>query len=138
MSGCCSPTSSGQAKSSQSCAPRDLTNHRWSQFLWAVSLLTFMAGWLLPSLRAVLWPIGLTLAGILCVANAARCGRLHCHITGPLLLAGGIVSGLRGFGLLSWSWNSIGAFMVVGLAVAYLPECLFGKYLRQNQAERAN
>lgn len=136
MSGCCSPTSNGEAKSSQSCEPRDFTVQRWSQVLWAVSPLAFIAGWLLPSLRAVLWSSGLILAGGLCVANAARCGRLHCYITGPLFLIGALLSGLRGFGLLNWSWNSIGTFMLVGLAVAYLPECLAGKYVRQNERAR--
>ena len=130
MSNCCSPASSDKTESSQSCEPRDLTRQRWSQFLWAVSLLAFVAGWLFPGFRAVLWPVGLMLAGLLCVANAARCGRLHCYITGPLFLLGGIVSALRGCGVLSWSWDTIGTLMVVGLVTAYLSECCAGKYLR--------
>ena len=134
MSSYCSPTSSRKTELSQDCEHRDLTAQRWSQFLWAVSLLAFGAGWLLPAVRAVVWSTGLTLAGGLCLANAVRCGRLHCHITGPLFLVGGILSGLRGLGFLSWSWNLIGVVMVVGLAAAYLPERFVRKYLRQTQS----
>ena len=129
MSSCCAPKNSAGGHSE----PRDLTSQRWSQSLWMLSLAIFVAGSFLPSVRALFWSSGLIMAGVLCLANAARCRRLHCHITGPLFLLGGIVSALRGFGLLSWSWNSIGTVMVVGLAAAYLPECFAGKYVRGHQ-----
>lgn len=119
---------------SQGCQARDLTSQRWSQVLWVASLAAFIAGWPLHSLRAVLWSSGLTLAGGLCIANAARCRRSHCYITGPLFLIGALLSGLRGSGLLNWSWNTIGTFILVGLAIACLTECLAGKYVGHERA----
>ena len=58
--------------------------------------------------RPYLLTIAFTWAGFACVANAKRCGRFHCHITGPLYLGLGLVSGLTGVGLLNINWNWIG------------------------------
>jgi hypothetical protein len=131
MSGCYSPSND---KDRSSCAARDLTSQRWPQFLWTISLGAFIAGCFFPSWRALLWSTGLILAGLLCVVNAVRCGRLHCYITGPLFLLGGIVSALRGLGLLSWSWNAIGNVVAVGAVISCLLECLGGRYVRQNNS----
>lgn len=108
---------------------RDLTNRRWSQFLWAVSLLAIVVGGVLSSTRFVLWPAGFIIAGVLCVANAARCGRLHCYITGPLFLLAGLVSILRGFDIVSWAWESIASVAFLGAVLGCLSECFVGKYV---------
>jgi hypothetical protein len=47
-------------------------------------------------------------------------------VTGPLYLALGVVSALKGLGVLSWSWLWVGGLFVAGTLVAYAPE-LWGK-----------
>jgi len=36
--------------------------------------------------RLLLWIPAFLVMGVACLANAARCGRVHCYITGPLSL----------------------------------------------------
>ncbi len=132
MRDCCSPLSNS-APDRGGGKTRDLTNRHWSQFLWGASLVAFAAGSLLPGPRPVLWTLALAVAGSLCVANAVRCGRLHCHITGPLFLIAAVVSILRGFEIVAWSWNRIGAVIALGTAFAYLLECFVGRYVRRNE-----
>lgn len=128
MSGCCSPSN---GKDGAACEARDLTRQRWSQFLWLTSLAAFVAGCVFPAGRAWLWSGGLMVAGALCVANASRCGRLHCYLTGPIFLAGGVVSALRGFGVLDWSWQTIGNAVGISALAAFLLECIGGRYVHR-------
>ncbi len=49
--------------------------------------------------------------GTACIANAVRCGRLHCYITGPFFVAMAVVTLLYGLGALPLGgngWNLIG------------------------------
>jgi hypothetical protein len=67
--------------------------------LWGLPPLAIVLGSLFgPFPRMLLWTIGFTVMGVACVANAAGCGRLHCYITGPLLLAAALSSVLVGLG----------------------------------------
>jgi hypothetical protein len=50
--------------------------------------------------RAVIWAIALVIMGSACLANAMRCGRVHCFLTGPFFLLMAIVSLLYGFGII--------------------------------------
>jgi len=36
--------------------------------------------------RTAIWTVALTTMGVGCVANALRCGRVHCYLTGPFFL----------------------------------------------------
>jgi hypothetical protein len=82
--------------------------------------------------RSVIWATALTVMGSACVANAVRCGRVHCYVTGPFFLLLAVVSLLYGFGLIPLGregWNVIALVAIVGAAVLFwLPECVFGKY----------
>lgn len=83
--------------------------------------------------RAAVWAIGLTVMGGTCVANAVRCGRVHCYLTGPFLLIMAMVALLYGFGIIFPSykdgWNVIGLLVLVGAAaLIWIPEHFFGKY----------
>jgi len=84
------------------CDQRDLTGRRGARFvLWQLPLLVFLAGiFVRPSWRIVLWTAALVVAGAACVANAARCGRLHCYFTGPFYLLAALVTLTYGLGLL--------------------------------------
>ncbi len=72
--------------------------------------------------------------GIGCVANAVRCGRVHCYVTGPFFLVMAAVALLFGVGALAlgkYGWNLLGAVALVGaLVLIYVPERLFGTYRR--------
>ena len=84
--------------------------------------------------RALIWTACLSLMGGGCVANALRCGRLHCYITGPFffLMAGASV--LHGFGVVSFGpaeWTWIGVVTLVGaVTLTYVPERIWGQYAR--------
>lgn len=90
------------------------------------------AGW-----RTVVWTVALGIMGTACVANAIRCGRVHCYLTGPFFLAMAIATLLYGVGALPLGangWNLIGLTILVGaIALYYVPELLLGKY-RQGRA----
>jgi hypothetical protein len=67
-----------------------------------------------------------------CIANAARCRRVHCFFTGPFFLVMSVVSLLHGFGFVSlgdngWSWIEL-ITLTGGLTLAYLPELAWGRY----------
>lgn len=74
--------------------------------------------------------------GAACVANAARCGRMHCYFTGPFFLLLAAISLLHGLEIIplgrkGWLW--IGVALVVGSVVLhYLPEHIWGKYASQD------
>ncbi len=61
--------------------------------------------------RTAVWTAALSIMGTACLANAVRCGRVHCYITGPFLLVGLTI-------------------LVGAIALSCLPEMFFGKYRR--------
>lgn len=80
-------------------------------------------GWLLVPGGAgpLVAAAGFAVAGVLCLANAIHCGRVHCAITGPLYL---VAAGLFLARTAGWSipggWIIVGA--IVGTALAFVPE----------------
>jgi len=71
-------------------------------YLWSIPIVV------LCSLNIVqhYWPATIVLwmmigsyawMGVGCVINAARCGRLHCYLTGPVFLIGALAIALVGF-----------------------------------------
>jgi uncharacterized membrane protein HdeD (DUF308 family) len=94
------------------------------------------SGW-----RTAVWTAALSIMGTACVANAVRCGRVHCYITGPFLLVMAVVTLLYGLGVLPLGgngWNAISLAILVGtIALCCLPEMFFGKY-RSHRARSAD
>ncbi|MFZ0761240.1 MAG: hypothetical protein WAM69_14930 [Candidatus Sulfotelmatobacter sp.] len=84
--------------------------------------------------RTGVWTVALTVMGAACIANAARCGRTHCYVTGPFFLLMALGSFLYGVGVIPLGengWNLIGLAILFGaIALCCLPELLFGKYRR--------
>ena len=72
--------------------------------------------------------------GTACIANAVRCGRLHCYITGPFCLVIAVITLLYGVGVVPLGrngWSLIGLTILIGaIALCCLPEMFFGKYRR--------
>lgn len=114
----------------QRCAPDDLAGSGIAYLLWGLPGLGLAAGLFWPAARVWLWAPALFVAGIACVINAARCGRVHCYLTGPLFLVAAGATVLRGFGIIEISWAWIGWSVLVGTVLAHVPEWIATKYYR--------
>ena len=70
-------------------AQKDLARSWLALLLWEPPLIALLATAPanLPSpTRGIVWSLALLWAGVACIANASRSGRVHCHITGPFFL----------------------------------------------------
>jgi hypothetical protein len=72
-------------------------------------------------------------AGISCVINAMRCGRFHCHFTGPLYLLGALATLLSGLGVVALQWRWIFSLVLCGSVLAFVPEWIGRKYTGHDQ-----
>jgi hypothetical protein len=85
-----------------------------------------------PQRRAVVWTAMLLWMGGACLANARRCRRTHCKVTGPffLLMAAAVVaysSGLVDLG--PHGWAILGGVTLVGtLGLWWGSERMWGRY----------
>lgn len=96
--------------------------------------------------RTVVWTAALGTMGAACVANALRCGRAHCYMTGPFFLAMAVFTLLFGLGVVPLGrngWNLIGLTIFGGtIVLCCVPELLFGRYrssdgtIERSSAER--
>ncbi|MFZ3266412.1 MAG: hypothetical protein WA172_20585 [Terriglobales bacterium] len=115
---------------------RDILSNRLLSFaLFCLPVIAIVAtgyydvggGW-----RTAAWVLALSIMGTACVANAARCGRMHCYLTGPFFLVMAVATLLYGVGVVPLGangWNIIGMSILVGaIALSCLPELFFGKY----------
>ena len=112
-----------------------------SRDIFSSPLLAFAVFWL-PAIaivagasgewRTPVWTIALGVMGLACIANARRCGRVHCYITGPFFLVMALVTLLYGLGFVPLGrngWNLIGLTILVGaMFLCCVPEMLLGKY----------
>jgi hypothetical protein len=114
---------------------------------WVGDRRSYLLAWGLPSAALVIalalldgqartwiWAVALTWMGTACLANARRCGRRHCYLTGPFFLVMAAVGLLHGLGVLGlgpsgWLWLAV-VLVVVGFGVLWLvPERLWGKFV---------
>ena len=124
------------------CRSRDLLSNFWSQWLLfclpAVAIAVTGISVFGNSIRTIVWTTALVILGTACSINAARCGRIHCYLTGPFFLVMAEVALLYGVGVLpigGHGWNVIGLTILVGaIVLCCLPEIIFGKY-RVGRAE---
>jgi hypothetical protein len=121
-------TESAGTRVEQSCATRDLAENKLAWLLWGVPLALIAAGVVWAKARAWLWAPALVVAGVACLVNARRCGRLHCYFTGPLFLLGAVATVLRQIDILQISWAWLGGGLIVGNVLAFVPEWVRGKY----------
>lgn len=95
----------------------------------------FSDGW-----RTAVWTAALVIMGTACLANAVRCGRVHCYLTGPFFLLMALVTLLYGLKLLHLGtngWNRMGLTILLGAAaLCCLPEMFIGKYRRGHADHR--
>ena len=121
------------------CDSRDILSRPWLAFaVWWLPAIAIAVtggtdvgvGW-----RTIVWTASLTIMGIGCIANAIRCGRLHCYITGPFFLVMAAVTVLVGLGVVPLGrngWNVLSLTILTGaIALWCLPEMLFGRYRKR-------
>lgn len=123
-------------ESGSTCKSRDiLSNPRSALTLfWLPAIAIVVAG--IPAFsdnwRTIVWAVALSAMGAACVANALRCGRVHCYLTGPFFLVMALITLLYGLGVVPLGrngWNLIGLTILVGaIVLCCLPEMFFGKY----------
>lgn len=112
------------------CRSKDLLGRRVRWILWGVPSVLFVLGAVWEAGRPWLWLPSLTLAGFACIANASRCARLHCFLTGPVFLLGALATLLEAAGLASIDWRWILVAVVAATATGYGVEWMRGKYIR--------
>ena len=110
--------------------------------LWGLPVLAILAGGFLPpGPRALLWISSLSVMGTACLVNASRCGRVHCYFTGPFFLLGAAATAAIWMGLSpsgERAWNTLGGVLIVGgVGLRYLPELIWGAYVRKTQEDAA-
>ena len=126
------------------CRSRDvLSNRRLTAALfWLPAIAMIVAGTSLfgDAARTAVWTVALGTMGAACVVNAARCGRIHCYLTGPFFLLMAAATALFGLHLLPLSgngWTVISLTTLIGAAVlCCVPELIFGKYRKRVAAPR--
>lgn len=111
-----------------SCQANDWLCSSNGLLLWCLPILALVVGGSWSSMRPWLWIPALLVMGIACLANAARCGRVHCYFTGPLYLLAAAYVVLAEFHLVPMNPNRfLGAVLLLTL-LAYLAEFPLGKY----------
>ncbi len=101
--------------------------------LWYVPIAAGIAGGFLLPMRgaAIVWAAAFAWMGAACIANALRCHRLHCYISGPVFLLGALASVLIASGVVAPGAralsNTVSATLVLVL-LAFLPELIWRKY----------
>ena len=92
--------------------------------------------------RVAVWTVALSVMGVACIVNAARCRRVHCYLTGPFFLAMAVITLLYGFGVVPLGksgWTILGMTTLVGgFALCCLPELFFGKYRKSPAGREAS
>lgn len=107
--------------------------------LWGAPAAAMLAAFALePTWRAAVWTAMLIWMGAACLVNARRCGRTHCRVTGPFLLAMAAAVVGHAAGLLPLGrhgWLLLGVATAVGFAALWWgSERLWGAFSRSRDA----
>jgi len=81
-----------------------------------------------PRTAALVWTALLAWMGTGCVLNALRCYRLHCYISGPIFLLGGVATALFAAGLMHGRLNNIISAALVLALFSFVPEIVWTRY----------
>src|SRR5712691_6250159 len=84
------------------CSPNDLTTRKAAWLLWCLPSVGVLVGFFWAEGRAWIWIPAFLVMGGGCLANATRCGRLHCYFTGPLYILAALYVALSMFGYRSF------------------------------------
>jgi hypothetical protein len=125
------------ANDGEACARKDLSG-RAGSFLTVWIAPIVLAGALSLAdlsglMSAAAWTIAFAWMGAACLVNARRCGRLHCFFSGPILLAGAILTGFAALGVVRVEPWAMAAIVTAALCLAALTfglELIWGRYRR--------
>ncbi len=101
---------------------------------WGVPIAALIgAGLMDPVPKTLTWAAALSWMGVACLANATRCGRMHCFFTGPFFLLMAVAALLHGFQIVGlgpsgWRWLGIATGVGGGL-LWVLPELVWGRFV---------
>lgn len=109
---------------------RDLTRGTSAWLLWCLPIALLLVGGAWHRGMAWLWTVAFAVMGAGCAVNAMRCGRLHCHVTGPLFLLAAIWSLLSASGVVALHPNVLMLVVIAIAVLAHLAEIPFGRYRR--------
>ena len=112
-----------------SCSQRDLAKGWPALVLWCMPTLVVIVGAFVPGIRAALWIPSFAIMGGACLVNARGCGRVHCHVTGPLFLIAALATAFDALGVVAIGSTVILVGVAVGTVFAYSLEWLRGKYV---------
>jgi hypothetical protein len=114
------------------CEAEDLTRGWKGVFLWCVPIAAVIAGIGWTRAQTWLWIGGFLVMGIACVANAARCGRVHCYICGPLFLLSAVYVALTALHAVPMYRRTYLNGVSIVVVLACLAEGPAGKYRRKS------
>lgn len=109
---------------------RDLTGGASALFLWCLPTVALIAGASLPIERLWLWIPALLVMGVACIVNAARCGRIHCFITGPVFLVAALYVVLSAFGIVPLNAGLFLEVVLVLTVLAFGAEFILNRWRR--------
>jgi hypothetical protein len=115
----------------QSCKSSDLVLSWKAILLWCLPLIALIVGSYWQRGRLLLWIAAFFVMGVACLVNAARCGRVHCYVTGPLSLLAIIYVIVAEFHLVPMN---AGYFLdsILGISIlAFLVEIPLGRYRKR-------
>lgn len=115
----------------EACASNDLLRTKLFGLMWVLTALLVAGQVVWPRANAWLAAVLLLMWGLFCSVNAARCGRLHCYVTGPLLLLAALAVVLVGLGVVHIPSMWLNIAVVGGVLLALLAELFFGKYVKR-------
>lgn len=123
------------SREAPACASSDLVRGWSGVWLWCVPVAALFASAPMGDARAWVWCPALVLMGAACLVNAARCGRRHCYLTGPLFLIAALFSLLQATRILPIGWNWILGMPFAGWAAGCLLERAAGSYVQDHSSE---
>jgi len=118
----------------ESCPNDDLVGKKLAWLVWGLPCGLLVIGIFWSQVRAWLWTPALAVAGVACLVNANRCGRLHCYFTGPLYLLAAAASLVLELEIVPLRWSWIGIGLLGGTGLAFLPERIRGKYVNPTRS----
>lgn len=110
------------------CQQRDWTCNYGGLLVWCLPAVALIAGLDSPLVRTWLWIPAFLIMGFGCVANAARCGRLHCYFSAPIFLLAAVYVAAALLHLLPFAPAALINAVFALVILAFLIEIPLGRY----------
>jgi hypothetical protein len=106
----------------------DLIAQKAAWFFWYLPIALIVAGGSWHQGLVWLWVPAFLIAGLGCVLNAVKCGRVHCYFTGPLYLAAAVFVVLSALAVVRLHPALFLAVIVAATCLAGCAEVPLGRY----------